>query len=52
MADRENLGEKAGHEKQDLPIDNLEVGELEEEDLDDVSGGDNSGCTINYCPQK
>ena len=28
-------------------IDNLEATELDEEDLEDVSGGDNSGCNFN-----
>ncbi len=51
MADFEGMGEKANHEKKDLPIENLEVSELEDGDLDDVSGGTVGPQTINVnCP--
>jgi hypothetical protein len=45
----------ADHEKKALEIESLEVAELEDEDLDDVSGGSeptNSGCPItnSNCP--
>jgi hypothetical protein len=36
-------------EKKVPDIENLEVAELEDEALEDVAGGDNSGCNTN-CP--
>lgn len=50
MADLENIGGKTGHGNEDLPVENLEVSELEDGDLDDVSGGTYTGPTINECP--
>jgi hypothetical protein len=39
MTDFEGIGSKMDHEKEDLPVENLEVSELEDGDLDEVSGG-------------
>jgi hypothetical protein len=39
----------ANEEKKTLDIENLEATELEDEALEDVAGGDNSGCNTN-CP--
>jgi hypothetical protein len=35
----------ADHEKKALQMENLEVTELEDADLEGVSGGDNDGCS-------
>ena len=41
----------ANEEKRPLEIGDLEATELEDEDLEDVAGGDNSPCTLNTnCP--
>lgn len=41
----------ADQEKKALEIENLEVAELEDEDLEDVAGGSNTGCPVNgNCP--
>ena len=40
----------ADQEKKALGVENLEVSELEDEDLENVAGGDNSGCINTNCP--
>lgn len=49
MADFEGMDGRADHEKEDLPVESLEVSELEEGDLDNVSGGDNACPQTNNC---
>lgn len=38
------------HEKRELDIEAFEVTELEDEDLENVSGGDNTGCPGGISP--
>ncbi|MEO6196072.1 MAG: hypothetical protein ABIS20_23885 [Thermoanaerobaculia bacterium] len=40
----------ADQEKKVLGIESLEVSELEDQDLEDVAGGETNNCTNGNCP--
>lgn len=42
----------AEHEKDELEIEGLEAAEIEDEDLEEASGGANNNCGCSFTPEK